>query len=100
MKRTLCLLLTVCCILLTSCTSKKEIAEQVEMGMSMGEVRELLGTADADLGSGTTIDMYVLNDGGEVAVFGYQIDSEGVSRVSHIYIGALPDDSPYWNYLQ
>lgn len=100
MKRTLCLLLAVCCILLTSCTSKKEIAEQVEMGMSMGEVRELLGPADADLGSGIAIDMYVLNARGEVAIFSYQIDSEGVSRVSHIYIGALPDDSPYRNYLQ
>jgi hypothetical protein len=97
----LCLLLLVaCCILLVSCATKKELAEKVEMGMSMEEVRGLLGAADADLGSGETIDMYVLNGEGEVAILSYQMDSEGTARVSHIYVGVLPADSPYWNYLQ
>lgn len=124
MKRMLCLLMVLFCVFLSACTSDdspeatagasfptddtttptksvtKELVEQVEIGMSIKEVRGLLGTADADVGSGETIEMYVLNDGGEVAIFSYHIDSEGVSRVSHIYIGALPSDSPYWSYLQ
>lgn len=63
----------------------RENAEQVEYGMSKDEVVELLG-ATKEIGSGTFSHVYLLPDG-DVASFGYQIDTKGIFRVSHIYIG-------------
>lgn len=126
MRRMVYLMLVLFCVFLSACTAEnptgttapaqdnttmqtnnttpariatKELAEQIEIGMSITEVRGLLGDADADIGSGTTIEMYVLNDEGEVAIFSYEQDSEGNLQVSRISIEVLPVDSPLWNLV-
>lgn len=78
------------CLLFTSCSAKKALVEQIEIGMSMEEVHSLLGHPDKDLGSGTVIDQYLLSNE-EVAIISYTIDSDGVFRVSQIYVGAVVD---------
>lgn len=102
MKRLLYIALLLTIFLLTSCSSEKttnqtepsgavssnpaNVIDQITVGMSSEEVVKILGPADEDLGSGTVIDQYVLNDE-EIAIISYEIDSDGAFRVTNIYVG-------------
>lgn len=86
MRRRLCVLIAICCVLFTSCSSpslREANIEKLELGMSIEQVRELLGPPDEDLGSGVPLDMYILNDD-EVVVIGYTFDTEGNFQVEQI----------------
>lgn len=98
MKRIACILISLLAILLVACAANqpspaavrtaevtREKAQQVKMGMSLDQVENLLGSG-VDIASGSVIHRYELDDG-DVAIFSYTIGSEGIYRVSHIYIG-------------
>lgn len=86
MGQRICIILAICCVLFTSCSStslREANIEKLELGMSIEQVRELLGPPDEDLGSGVPLDMYILNDD-EVVVISYTFAPEGDFLVEQI----------------
>ncbi len=99
MKKLVYSLLLAMVILFSSCDSKMKIeepisqsnphiasAEDVKVGMGIGQVLEALGQPDRDVGSGLPIHEYDLPDG-SVAIIGYQMHHEYEFIVTHVYIG-------------
>jgi hypothetical protein len=58
-------------------------ANNIEIGMSIDEVVDILGFAGADIGSGTIVHEYLLENG-EDLIIACSMDSTGVFIVTHI----------------
>ncbi|MBE6978014.1 MAG: hypothetical protein E7438_05170 [Ruminococcaceae bacterium] len=85
---------------------REKAAQSIEVGMTRGEVHEILGEPDADLGSGIIIDMFILSDE-HVATVGYET-VDGTWTACHVAVlsfdafkeelGNYPDDpNAWWN---